>query len=172
MSLRHGSHLAVGVGSVRGEVFVGDLRGQFLVMLPIYLVWSFVVVAFERSDRYVEAAAVTVVAVLVMVYVVFLPGLGRIRLVERWAAGHEVDRARALEATYTWARGAVVRAVVGSAVCVALLLVVVGAIAGATRVAAGPVRDPGRRLGTAIALIGRAQLRGSSVAAGQGRHRR
>ena len=72
--------------------------------LPIYLVSSFLIVAFEKSDHYVEAAAVTVVAVLVLVYVIVLPGLGRIRLVEQWAAGHEVDRARALDATYTWTR--------------------------------------------------------------------
>ena len=104
----------------------------FAVLLPIYLFSSFVVVAFEESDRYVEAAAVTVVAVLVLVYVVVLPGVGAIRLVERWAAGHEVDRATALDATYTWARGAVVRVVAVNAVWGRLLLVVVGAIAGAT----------------------------------------
>ena len=69
----------------------------FPLALPVYLASSLVIVAFEESDRYVEAAAVTVVAVLVLVYVMVLPGLGRIRLVERWAAGHEVDRARALE---------------------------------------------------------------------------
>ena len=51
---------------------------------------------------------------------------------EQWAAGREVDRARALEATYAWARGAVVRTVGAAAVWIALLLVVVGAIAGAT----------------------------------------
>ena len=51
------------------------------------LLVSFVVVAFEKSDHYVEAAAVTVVAVLVMTYVMILPGLGRMRLVEQWAAG-------------------------------------------------------------------------------------
>jgi class 3 adenylate cyclase len=62
----------------------------------------------------------------------FLPGLGRSRLVEQWAAGREVDRARALEATYTWARGQVARAVGASAVFAALLSVVVGAIAGAS----------------------------------------
>ena len=105
---------------------------SFPLMLPIYLSWSFLVVAFEESDHYVEAAAVTVVAVLVLLYVIVLPGLGRIRLVEQWAAGHEVDRARALEATYTYTRGAVVRVVGGNAVWAALLLVVVGAIAGAT----------------------------------------
>ena len=80
------------------------------VMLPIYLVSSFVVVAYEESSRYVEAAAVTVVAVLVLVYLMVLPGLGRSRLAEQWAGGHEIDRARALEATYTWARRTVARA--------------------------------------------------------------
>jgi class 3 adenylate cyclase len=61
-----------------------------------------------------------------------LPGLGGNRLAEQWAAGHEVDRARALDATYAWARRAVARAVGANAVWVALLLVVVGAIAGAS----------------------------------------
>ena len=70
------------------------------MLLQIYLLLSFVVLAFEDSDHYVEAAAVTVVAVLVPVYGTVLPGRGRIRLVEQWAAGHEVDRARALDATY------------------------------------------------------------------------
>jgi adenylate cyclase len=102
------------------------------VLLPIYLVVSFLVVAFEVSDHYVEAAAVTVIAVLVLVYGIFLPGLGQIRFAEQWAAGHEVDRARAFEATYSWARGLVVRAVGTNAVGAALLLVVVGVIAGAS----------------------------------------
>jgi class 3 adenylate cyclase len=106
--------------------------GTVVVLMPIYLVLSFVVVAFERSGQYVETAAVTVVAVLVLAYVMILPGLGGSRLSERWAAGHEVDRTRALDATYTWARAAVARAVGANAVLIALLFVVVGAIAGAT----------------------------------------
>ena len=73
-------------------------------LLPVYLIVSCLVVAFERSDRYVAATAVTIGAVLVMVYVTNLPGVGGIRIVERWAAGSEVDRAAALDATYTWAR--------------------------------------------------------------------
>ena len=93
---------------------------------------AFLVAAFEGSGRYVDAAAVTIVGVLALAYVTVLPGLGRIRLVEHWAAGHEVDRATALDATYTWARGAVARSVGGIAVGVALLLVVVGVIAGAS----------------------------------------
>jgi adenylate cyclase len=103
----------------------------FPIFLQIYLVFAFIVVGYEKSTHYVEAAVVTVVALPVLVYVMFLPGLGPLRLVERWAAGHEVDRARALEATYTWARAGRVRVVVGNAVWAALLLAVVGAIAGA-----------------------------------------
>jgi adenylate cyclase len=104
---------------------------SFPVLPSIYLIPSFCVVAFEESGRYVEAAAVTVVAVLVGGYVMVLPGRRLFRLVEQWAAGHEVDRASALEATYTWARSMVARAVVGNAVMAALVLVLVGAIAGA-----------------------------------------
>jgi hypothetical protein len=44
-------------------------------MLPTYLVWSFLVVAYEKSSHYVEAAVVTGVAVVALAYVVPLPGL-------------------------------------------------------------------------------------------------
>jgi adenylate cyclase len=104
----------------------------FQFLLLTYLVPSFFVVAVEGSGHYFEAAAVTVVGVLVLVYVMILPGVGRIRLAERCAAGHEVDRAKALQATYTYARGLVARTVVSNAVWVAVILVVVGAIGGAT----------------------------------------
>jgi adenylate cyclase len=103
-----------------------------VVGLPVYLVWSFAVVAFQKSDCYVEAAAVTVAATLLMEYLVMLPGLGGIRLAEQWAAGQEVDPARALESTYTFARRAVARAVGVSTVWTALLFVGDGAIAGAS----------------------------------------
>jgi hypothetical protein len=43
------------------------------LILPVYLLPSFVVVAAEESDHYVQAAAVTVIAVLVLVYVMVLP---------------------------------------------------------------------------------------------------
>jgi adenylate cyclase len=100
--------------------------------LSIYLFLSFLIVAVEESSHYVEAAAVTVVAVPVLAYVCVLPGSGAFRLVERWAAGQQVDRARALDATYALTRGLVVRAVALNAVWAALLSVIVGAIAGAT----------------------------------------
>ena len=106
---------------------------SFIVALPVFLVWSFVVVALQKSDCYVEAAAVTVAATLLMHYLVMLPGLGGIRLAEQWAAGREVNPARALESTYTYARGAVARAVGVGTVGTALLFVGVGAIAGASQ---------------------------------------
>jgi class 3 adenylate cyclase len=125
----------------------------FPLILPIYLASSFIVVAFEESGHYVEAAGVTVIAVLVLVYVTVLPGLGRHRLVEQWAAGHEIDRAKALDATYTWARGAVARAVVVTAVWAALLLVLVGAIAGASGSRLVQYGILGAAVGTAVQLI-------------------
>ena len=128
--------------------------------LPIYLFWSFLIVAIEESNHYVEAAAVTVVGVVVLVYMLTLPGRGRIRLVEQWAAGHEVDRAKVLAATYAFARGAVVRVLAFNAVGVGLLSVVVGAIAGA---AGSRLVQYGSRC---------AQLAGGRLAASQGCHRR
>ena len=93
---------------------------------------SFMVVAFEKSDRYVEAAAVTVVALPLLVYGYFLPGRGRLHPAEQWAASRDVDRARALDATYVTSRGAVARGLVSNVVGLALLFVVVSAIAGET----------------------------------------
>src|SRR4051812_17553287 len=104
----------------------------FVMSLPVYLLLpAFLVVTFEGSSHYVEAAALTIVALPVMVYVTILPGVGAIRVVERYAAGRAVDRETALAATYTWSRGLVARTVWGNGVWAALLFVAIGAIAGA-----------------------------------------
>lgn len=103
----------------------------FVVSLPINLLGSFFVVAFERSDHYVEAAAVTAIAVLWGMFT-SRPGLTGIRVAERWAAGGEIDRDRALKATYTWARRAAAQLLLGNAVQFAVVLVLVGSIAGAS----------------------------------------
>src|ERR1700738_3714654 len=71
-------------------------------ILPTYILWSFVVVAYEKSTHYVEAAAITAVAVVVLAVVLILPGSRWFRLPHRWAAGGEVDRAEALADRYTW----------------------------------------------------------------------
>jgi adenylate cyclase len=104
----------------------------FPVVLAFYLLLSFVVIAFEGSHHYVGASVVTVVAALVLACVDVLPGSGSARLFEQWAAGLDIDRAMALDATYTWARGVAARVVAANAVGAALLAVVVGVIAGAT----------------------------------------
>ncbi|MCB0933375.1 MAG: adenylate/guanylate cyclase domain-containing protein [Mycobacterium sp.] len=102
-----------------------------LLMLSISLILSFCVVALEGSRRYAEAAAVTVVVELVVFWAVALHGRRLFRLVEQWRAGHEVDRAIALEATYTLTRGMIARAIIGAAFGGAVVLVGVGAVAGA-----------------------------------------
>jgi adenylate cyclase len=70
--------------------------------MPVYLLWSFLIVAVEQSGAYVEMAAVTVVASTVLQWAAIFLGPGERRVVERWAAGQEVDRAKALAATYAW----------------------------------------------------------------------
>lgn len=104
---------------------------SFVLMLPPYLVFSFIVVAFEKSGHYGEATVVTVVAVIVLAYALILPGNRMVRLVERWAAGNEVPSATALQATYASARAALVRGLGAGPACTAVQLLVVGAIAGA-----------------------------------------
>jgi adenylate cyclase len=126
----------------------------FPMLLLTWLFPTFFIVAFEKSDHYAEAFAVTVVAVLVLTYALILPGVGGIRLAVRWAAGHEVDRATALEDTYTWARRAVARWVVVNAVGTALLLVIVGVIAGASGSRLVQYGIMGAVAGTVIGLAG------------------
>ena len=104
----------------------------FCVALPIYLFLSFAIVAVEHSSRYWEAAGAAGVAVLVIAYALALPGHGVWRLAEQCAAGSELDRARALEATYDWSRGAIARSLVVVAACGAVLSVGVGVVAGAS----------------------------------------
>ena len=91
---------------------------------------------------------------------------------EQWAAGHEVDRASALEATYTWARGAVARAVGANAVWAALLLVVVGAIAGATGSRLVQYGILGAAFGTAVQLIAVHSFVEAALRPARARHRR
>src|SRR5689334_863241 len=92
----------------------------------VYLIMSCAVVAFEGSDHYVEAAAVTAVAVVVLGALLAPPGLGPLRLVERWAADDGIDRESALAATYTWSRRGFARWMLVGVVWSALFLMVVG----------------------------------------------
>ncbi|BBX06318.1 adenylate/guanylate cyclase domain-containing protein [Mycolicibacterium aichiense] len=104
----------------------------FLLAYPVYVAWSLAIVAFERSDRYVEAAAVTAVVVLGYLFTVVIPGGKDPRIIERWAAGEGVDRETALRATYDYGRKLIVRGMLFTFPWVAAQFVAVGMIAGAS----------------------------------------
>ena len=65
-----------GIGTRRGTRG-RSVRSASPWSLPAYLVWSFLIVAIEGSDHYLETASVTVGTVLVMSFVTILPGLGQ-----------------------------------------------------------------------------------------------
>lgn len=98
----------------------------------VFVSYSLIVVAFERSDRFIDAAIVTAVAMLVRVVVLVLPGSKDLRLLQKWAAGHEVDSMAALQVTFAYTRRIRVRLLAIDAIWAALLGVVVGEIAGAS----------------------------------------
>jgi adenylate cyclase len=101
------------------------------IVLPIVLLCSGLIVAFEDSDRWLLALAVTALTPLPALIPPALPGAALWRPIERWAAGDPVDRIEALEATYVIARRAVALGVASYALTGAALGVVVAAIAGA-----------------------------------------
>jgi class 3 adenylate cyclase len=123
------------------------------VALVVYLPLSFLIVAFEKSGRYGEVAAVVVVAVMVLECVISLPDRRLLRPAERWAAGHPVDRATALEDTYAYARSTTTRTVWATGVWAAGLSVFVGAIAGATGTRLVQYAILGAAVGTGAQLI-------------------
>jgi adenylate cyclase len=125
-----------------------------LPLLPVYGLLSGVVVAIEQSSRYLEAAAVAVVVVLVNAYVFVSPGLGGTRLLEQWAKGDQVDRAETLQDTYTYGRRLAIRLLAGGIVGPGVLVVVVGTIAGATGARLVQYGLLGAVLGVSLPLIG------------------
>jgi adenylate cyclase len=102
------------------------------VGIPAYGLWAFLIVAVERSSAYIETTAITLASVMVLSYLIILPGRGWSRLIEQWAAGREVSSVEALGATYAWVRGSVGRAMIATGVIAALQSVVVAMVAGAS----------------------------------------
>ena len=100
--------------------------------LPVYLVWSWSVVAFEKSSHYAEASVIAGIAVLVLAFMAILPGNRLLRQAERWAAGDAVDREEALKDTYAWTRAGAVRILWLMTVWAALLFVFIGVVTGTT----------------------------------------
>ena len=145
----------MGVGSARTEVLLDALRGgspHDAADLPSC--GRYLIVAIEGSGHYAEAAVVVAIAVPLLQYVVILPGIGRSRFLERWARGHELDRAQELDATFSWARRAVIRSVATHAVGTALLSVVVGVIARAASSQVAQYGILGALIGSAMGVTG------------------
>jgi class 3 adenylate cyclase len=126
----------------------------YLPGLSAYLAFSLIIVAFEGSDRYVEAAVVLAVAMLVRVYVLVLPGSKWLRLIEKWAAGQQVDPLEALTATFTFARRTIVRVLVTDVVWAAFLGFVVGTLAGASGWRLVQYGVVGSAYGVAVGVLG------------------
>ncbi|GAT12501.1 family 3 adenylate cyclase [Mycolicibacterium novocastrense] len=126
----------------------------FAAMLVVYILWSQLLVAFENSDRYLAAAVVTGIAVLVNASVSILPASRMFRRAHQWAAGREVDRMQALTDTYAWARAATARAIWFLPVWTALFTVSVGAMAEARGWRLTQYGVLGAALGIAMALLG------------------
>jgi adenylate cyclase len=121
--------------------------------LPIYLFVTLPIVAFERSTRYLEVIGVTACAVPLLVLMIAMPSRRSLRLMERWAAGKEIDRTAALEGTYTYARESVPRTLWITGIWLGMLSVLVGAIAEATPPRLVQYGILGAFLGTGIQLI-------------------
>jgi adenylate cyclase len=131
--------------------------------LPVNLLWSFLIVAVEKSDAYVEAAIATVSVATPLQWAALFLGSGERRVVERWAAGQEVDRPKALAASYSWTRKMSVRVITLQAVMIGALSAVVGPIAGVTGSRLVQYVVLGVVVGAALALITAHSLPQSAV---------
>lgn len=99
--------------------------------LPVFLAWAWIVLSFEKSNRYGAAFIVAVVVVLVMAAVGTLPGRSWFRDVDRWLSGQEIDRVKALQDTYVGTRRTDVRSIVYVPASMVVLLTAAAAVTGA-----------------------------------------
>jgi class 3 adenylate cyclase len=102
------------------------------VLLPIWLMPPLLIVELEESDQFLITAAITAAALVAVLLFGAQPGDRAWRHMEHWAAGEDVDRAAALESTYTYARAIVRRGIIAYGVAGGILCLVSGAISGAS----------------------------------------
>jgi adenylate cyclase len=126
---------------------------SFVVSLPVHLFWAFLVLANEGSSAYVRAGAISVGLLVALVFVVAPPGASGIRIVERWAAGSDVDPAQALTASFAWTRRAAVRQVVAATISFGILSALVAALAGTSQSRIIQYAILGGAIGVALQVI-------------------
>ena len=102
-----------------------------LVIMPMWVVTALIIVQFEKSDRFLDAAAVAAALEVASMYLLTQPGSATWRAIERWAAGDDVDQLEALASTYSFGRNTLVRGVLVFALAGAMMCVVAGALSGA-----------------------------------------
>ena len=100
--------------------------------LPAFVFFSSMIVAFEGSNRYAEAAAVTFAVLVFQYFVGTLPLTKTMRRIEECASGRASDPMTVLVATYADTRRLTVWQVVAQMAYMTVIAVVVAAIAGAT----------------------------------------
>jgi adenylate cyclase len=125
----------------------------FPIAMSVYSLLTFLIVAYEKSDRYLAVAAVTAGAVVLLEYGMGLPGHRPMRLVQRWAGGAEVDRMTALEGTYTYARRSTYFMVRTTGIWGAALSIAVGTVVGATAIRLVQYATLGAVYGTLVQLV-------------------
>ncbi len=133
------------------------LIGAFASTLPVFLVWSWIVLALEKSTHsthYIKASVLAGVVALGMALISVFPAGRRLRRAQQWAAGRAVDRAQALEDTYAWVRASDIRALSLVPASLVALLMVTGVIAGAGGSRLVQYGIVGATTGIAMAVIG------------------
>jgi class 3 adenylate cyclase len=110
-------------------------------------------VAYQRSDRYLLALAITATTDLVYVSVALGPLAPTARALHRWAAGAVVDRADVLDGTFTFVRGATVRTIVCGAINGGAVMIGTAAITNASAGRTFELGALGVGVGLAITLI-------------------
>jgi class 3 adenylate cyclase len=103
----------------------------YVITVPMWLATAVVVAEFESSDRYVQASATAAAILVVVMYLIMLPGHAQWHLIEQTAAGALVDPFEALKSTYQLVRSTTVRAASAAAIGGGVACALVGLIAGA-----------------------------------------
>ncbi|MFI5507932.1 adenylate/guanylate cyclase domain-containing protein [Mycobacterium sp. NPDC051804] len=104
----------------------------FANLLVSYLSLSFLVVAYEKSNRFVDALVLSGVAAAILALVIILPGSRTFSLGQARRKRRPMDDVKALEQTYRWTRAAGIRGMWSMSVCGLMLLPIVGVITGAS----------------------------------------